>query len=41
MSDTSDVHGGLLALAQLSDALSTEPEGLKQEVRHCISTWLN
>ncbi|KAH9997907.1 TBCD protein [Russula vinacea] len=32
MSDASDVHGGLLALAQLSDALSAEPEGPKQEV---------
>jgi hypothetical protein len=41
MSDASDVHGGLLALAQLSDALSTEPERLKQEVRYCLSTWPN
>ncbi|KAI0283960.1 TBCD protein [Russula aff. rugulosa BPL654] len=32
MSDASDVHGGLLALSQLSEAFSTEPKGLGQEV---------
>lgn len=31
MSDASDVHGGLLALTQLSEAFSTEPERLGQE----------
>ena len=40
MSDASDVHGGLLALTQISEAFSTKPEGLKQEVqRHCLSTF--
>jgi hypothetical protein len=41
MSDASDVHGGLLALTQLSDAFSTEPERLRQEVRYRLSPWLN
>jgi hypothetical protein len=36
MSNTSDIHGGLLALTQLSDALSSSPEfeRPRQEVRY-------
>lgn len=41
MSDASDAHGGLLALTQLSEAFSTELEGLRQEVRYCPSAWPN
>ena len=36
MSNTSDIHGGLLALTQLSNAFSGSPEleRLRQEVRY-------
>lgn len=39
MSDASDVHGGLLALTQLSNAISdlTESERLRQEVCYRLS----
>lgn len=41
MSDASDVHGGLLALTQLSEAFSTETDGFGQEVRYRPFAWLN
>ena len=38
MSDPSDVHGGLLALIQLSEAFSgsAKLEVFRQEVRSCL-----